>query len=252
MGFSTRSLTLIFGGRLSWYKNEVDITRYDPNTGGILFTSLTKYEDNKVFTPYLGLVYDITKQWSVYGSIAETYKSQATNHKGPPPGTPLNPVTGRTYEIGVKGNMFNNRLNTTLALFSIKRNGQAVRDQTYPPTSGDLGSSCCYLDDGRIISKGIDIGVSDEIVTGWQILAGYTFNHNENKAGSGRYSTVTPKHLFKLWSSYELKGILDGLKLGGGITAQSDTYVSGTARTFNGVTGLYDGPSVDYKFKSLF
>jgi len=172
----------------------------------------------------------------------------ASSRKRPPPGTSLAPVTGRSYEVGVKGNLFDGRLNTALAFYSIKRKGQAVRDQAYPPTSGDLGSSCCYLDDGRIISKGIDIEVSGEIVNGWQIQAGYTFNDNENKAESGRYSTTTPKHLFKLWSSYELRGIVDGLKLGGGLTAQSSNYQKGSARTFNQTTGLYDGPSIDYEF----
>ena len=241
-------LTLIIGGRLSWYKFDNVTNGFNQSTGAVTFTDLIKYKDNTVFTPYLGLVYDVTEQWSTYGSIAETYKSQASSRKGPLPGTPLDPVTGRSYEIGVKGNLFNKRLNTALAFFSIKRNGQAVQDPAYPPTFGDLGSECCYLDDGRITSRGVDMEVSGEIVDGWQIQAGYTFNHNENKAGSGHYSTITPKHLFKLWSTYELRGIVDGLKLGGGITAQSSNYQKGSARTFNQVTGLYDGPSVDYTF----
>jgi len=240
--------TFIVGGRFSWYKYNYFLDIFDKDTGDVTYSELTRYQDNTVFTPYLGLVYDITKQWSTYASIAETYKSQASSRKRPPPGTSLAPVTGRSYEVGVKGNLFDGRLNTALAFYSIKRKGQAVRDQAYPPTSGDLGSSCCYLDDGRIISKGIDIEVSGEIVNGWQIQAGYTFNDNENKAESGRYSTTTPKHLFKLWSSYELRGIVDGLKLGGGLTAQSSNYQKGSARTFNQTTGLYDGPSIDYEF----
>lgn len=241
-------LKLIFGGRLSWYKFDDTLTFFDPGTGAVTSTSLTRYQDNTVFTPYLGLVFDLTEQWSTYASIAETYQSQASNRKGPPPGTSLNPVTGRTYEIGVKGSLFNERLNTALAFFSIKNNGQAVQDPDYPLIPGEMGSSCCYLDDGRIVSRGVDIEVGGEIISGWQIHAGYTFNNNENKADRGRYSSITPKHLFKLWSSYELKGILDGLKLGGGITAQSSNYRQGSVRTFNPASGLYDGPSVDYAF----
>lgn len=242
-------LKLIFGGRLSWYEydsSSISSGIYTP--GGVTIYSKTQYEDNKIFTPYLGLVFDLTEQWSTYASIAETYKSQASSHKGPPPGTPLKPMTGRSYEVGVKGGLFNNRLNTALAFYSIKRNGQASQDPTFPPTSGDFGSNCCYLDDGRITSRGMDIEVSGEIVNGWQILAGYTFNNNENKVVSGRYSTVTPKHLFKLWTSYELRGILNGLKLGGGITAQSSYYQKGSARIFNQATGLFDGPSIPYEF----
>ena len=164
-------LTFIVGGRLSWYKYNYDLDVFDLDTGDVTYTGLTRYQDNTVFTPYLGLVFDITKQWSTYGSITETYKSQASNRKGPLPGTPLDPITGRSYEIGVKGSLFNNRLNTALAFFSIKRNGQAIQDPAYPPTFGDLGSECCYLDDGRITSRGMDIEVSGEIVSGWQVLA---------------------------------------------------------------------------------
>jgi len=243
-------LTLIVGGRMSWYSYNNVSNNFSSTTGAVTSTSLTKYQDNVVFTPYLGVVFDLTEQWSTYGSIAETYKPQANNRKGPLPGTPLAPVTGRSYEIGVKGNLFDGRLNTALAFYSIKRNGQAMEDPAYPPTfGGELGSSCCYLDDGRITSKGVDTEVSGEIVPGWQILAGYTFNDNESKAGNPLYgSTVTPRHLFKLWSSYELKGMLSGLKLGGGLTAQSSAYIDGITRTFNAITGLYDGPSVNYKF----
>ena len=245
----TDPLKLIFGGRLSWYKYDAIFINPDWNTGVIgNDISLTKYQDNTVFTPYLGVVYGLIEQWSTYGSITETYKSQASNRKGPLPGTLLDPITGRSYEVGIKGSLFNERLNTALAFYSIKRNGQASPDPAYPPTSGDLGSNCCYLDDGRIVSRGVDIEVSGEIVDGWQILAGYTFNDNKNRAASGRYSTVTPKHLFKLWSTYELKGTLNGLRLGGGITTQSSNYQKGSARTFNQTTGRYDGPSIPFEF----
>ena len=43
-------------------------------------------------------------------------------------------------------------------------------------------------------------------------------------------------------------GALDGLKLGGGVTAQSSNYRRGSVRTFNQGTGLYDGPLVDFEF----
>ena len=244
----TDPLKLIVGGRISWYDYEEPTYIYDRNTGIINYTELKKYEDNKVFTPYLGMVYDLTKQWSTYASITETYKPQAEYHKGPLPSAPLTPVTGRSYEIGVKGGLFNNRLNTALAFYSIKLNGQASQDPNYPPTPAGVGGNCCYLGDGHITSRGIDIEVSGEIVNGWQILAGYTFNNNENKTDSGRYSTVTPKHLFKLWSSYAFRGAFEGLKFGGGITAQSSYYQKGSARTFSPATDLYDGPSTPYEF----
>jgi TonB-dependent siderophore receptor len=239
-------LKMILGGRVSWYNFDGAVDILNRNTGAVTDTILTRYEDKGIFTPYLGLVYDLSERWTAYASFAETYMPQGGSFQGPPPGTPLGPVTGRTYEVGVKGSLLDGRLNTSLALYHIKRNGQAIRDMAYPPTPGNFGADCCYLGSGRIISQGVDVEVSGEIVDRWRVHAGYTFNDNQNQAEGGVYSTITPKHLFKLWTTYAFQGQLEGLKVGGGVTAQSSYYQRGFIRTFN--NGVYDGPETPFDF----
>lgn len=244
----TDPLSLILGGRLSWYEQNNVQRGYNVSTGAQAWDSRSRVTDDRVLTPYVGLIYDINNSWSTYASVADTYQPQTTSLKGPLPGTPLDPITGRNHEIGIKGELFGGKLNSSFAVFKIDRKGAAVRDTNYPNTPGDLGSSCCFLDTGHRVSKGIEAELSGEILPGWQLALGYTYNDNEDKQNQNAFSTITPKHLFKLWTSYQLRGQLAGLKVGGGVTAQSKTYVSGSARTFNAVSGLYDGLTVNYDF----
>nr|WP_081431702.1 TonB-dependent receptor [Nitrobacter winogradskyi] len=57
---------------------------------------------------------------------------------------------------------------------------------------------------------------------------------------------MTPKHLFKLWTTYAFQGPLDGWKVGGGVTAQSSYYQRGFIRTY--VNGAYEGPETPFDF----
>ena len=64
----------------------------------------------------------MTDRTTLYASSAEIYKSQANlldvNNQ------PLDPITGTNYEIGIKSTLFNDQLNTSLALYQVKKEGE--------------------------------------------------------------------------------------------------------------------------------
>ncbi|MBH1963301.1 MAG: TonB-dependent siderophore receptor [Comamonadaceae bacterium] len=241
-------LTAIVGGRYASYESDSPVIGYN-QAGQVTTNRRTAYKESGIFTPYGGLVYDINDQWTTYASVAEIHKSQANNLQGPPPGTPLAPIKGRNYEIGIKGSFNGGRLTTALAIYHIDRNGQAVRDPSYPSTGvGDLGLNCCWIDQGRTTSKGLDAEVSGELTRDWRLFAGYTYNNNRNKATSTAYHSVTPKHLLRVWSTYRLPGTLSAWTLGGGVNVQSKHFVRGTANSYNPSSGKFDGSSVPYNF----
>ncbi len=246
----TDKLTAIAGGRYASYAYNTPYANYNPD-GSIRSSGRSYYSESGIFTPYAGLVYDLSERWTAYGSVSEIHKSQANNLQGPLPGTPLDPIQGRNLELGLKGELADGKLNTALALYRIERTGQAARDPRYPNTNvGDLGLTCCYIAQGKIVSQGVDTEISGQIARGWNLFAGYTYNHNRNKTDPSQlvYSSITPKHLFKLWSTYQLPGELSPWTLGGGLTLQSSTYVSGTANSYNPVSGKFDGASVPFQF----
>ncbi|NIF28683.1 TonB-dependent siderophore receptor [Pantoea sp. Tr-811] len=191
-------------------------------------------------TPFAGLVYDLDDQWSAYASYAEIFKPQSSRLAGPEgSSTALEPMTGKTYETGLKGELFNGAVNTSVALYYTTRENEAVQDPAYAFTSAGFSGSCCYVSTGKVVSKGVDVEMSGELLPDWMLVGGYTFNLNRNRTADSPLSTVTPKHLFKLYTTYRLPGVLSDFKVGGGVQVQSATYTSGTAVT-GGQTVAFD------------
>ena len=236
--------TVIVGGRYV-IKDVNDDRRTYPLEGT---ATRTLRDDGNVFVPYLGVVRALGKHTNVYASGTQIYTSQATRLGSPLPGSPLDPIKGSNFEIGVK-HALSDRLAASAALYRIEKKGMAVRDPAFPESPGALGSACCYFRDGYQISQGLDLELNGELLPGWQASVGYTWNKNVNRrASNAQFSTVTPKHLFKLWTQYNFSGTLRGLRLGGGVVAQSSSYNSGSVNLYNPATGRFDGASAPYRF----
>ncbi|MBK4989192.1 TonB-dependent siderophore receptor [Pseudomonas sp. S36] len=221
-------LKLIVGARYTDYNgfNQVLVPSVDADTtrGG---------KESGIITPYGGLVYDLGNDWSLYTSYAEIYKPQTEYIDSA--FTPLKAITGNTYEFGTKGELLDGRLNISSALYYIKRNNEAIADFYGSGPAGNQ-NNCCYSASGEVVSKGIDTEISGEVMPGWMVSAGYTFNINRqtnaaNAANQNKpISTQTPKHLFKFFTTYQLRGDLERFKVGLGATIQSANYVSGSVQ----------------------
>ncbi|WP_043201852.1 TonB-dependent siderophore receptor [Pseudomonas putida] len=205
-------LHLILGGRVSEYS-------YD----NIFGTTKTTAQEHGQVTPYAALLYDLTPDWTLYTSYTDIFNPQY-NYKSATGGA-LKPTTGYNYEAGIKGEMFEGRLNTSLAVFYTRQKDRGQRLDSNLCT-GAL--TICYTEGGEVESKGIEMQVSGEILDRWQANVGYTYNRqvyvkDVSNAG-GNFSDSTPRHLFRAYTSYQFAGPLERLTIGGGMTAQSDTY----------------------------
>ncbi|MBL8270610.1 TonB-dependent siderophore receptor [Steroidobacter sp.] len=193
--------------------------------------SRTRYDDSKL-VPSAALIYDFARDWTVYASYAETFKVQANLLQGPLPGTPLDPVTGAGYEIGVKSRLFG-KLDFSAAIYRMERNGQGVRDLSYPSQNGALGSTCCYLGAVDVRSQGLDVEASGTVLPGWQLFGGYTYHTNDVYGDESVVANSSlhwmPKHQLKLWTTWQLPADYSRWTLTAGVVGQSDVYASGTA-----------------------
>ncbi|HCF3554119.1 TPA: Fe(3+)-pyochelin receptor FptA [Pseudomonas aeruginosa] len=202
-------LTLVVGGRESWWDQDTPATRFKPG---------------RRFTPYGGLIWDFARDWSWYVSYAEVYQPQADRQTWN--SEPLNPVEGKTYETGIKGELADGRVNLSLAAFRIdlENNPQEDPDHPGPPNNP------FYISGGKVRSQGFELEGTGYLTPYWSLSAGYTYTSTEylkdsqNDSGT-RYSTFTPRHLLRLWSNYDLPWQDRRWSVGGGLQAQSDYSV---------------------------
>ncbi|MCF4102448.1 TonB-dependent receptor [Gillisia sp. M10.2A] len=81
------------------------------------------YKFKTVLSPRLAASYEVASQKNIYASISHGFSTPSVSETLTPEGeinTSLKPETGINYEIGFKGNWFNNALYTELALYSIQ------------------------------------------------------------------------------------------------------------------------------------
>jgi len=218
-------LTGVIGARYSDYRSTlhaiVPSFGTDSKDGG---------KDSGIVTPYGGLIYALTPQWSLYTSYAQIYKPQIETLGAD--FAPLDPIEGDTFEVGGKGELLDGRLNLSAALYYTRQENNAIYVYSQDTTS----NACCYVAGGKNISRGVDLEISGELTPGWQMSAGYTFNLNEQRktgddaAAGTPLSTQTPKHLFKFFTSYQLPGQFNDWKVGAGATVQSSNYVTGNVQ----------------------
>lgn len=210
----TDRLSVFTGARVSDWKQ----TKVEKNY--LLSTRDTPMrEENGVVTPYVGAVYDITRDWSVYASYTDIFKPQ--NNKGVDRAY-LDPQTGTNAEVGVKSAFLDGRLNLSAALFNVKL------DNTPIPIAGALP-----LPDGTLPVRGemtkttgYELEAAGEPIRNWNIVAGYTQRTTKDPAGE-HVNTEAPSNMAKLFTTYRLAGLGNGLTIGGGARWQGDIYAAG-------------------------
>jgi outer membrane receptor for ferric coprogen and ferric-rhodotorulic acid len=191
-------LKLISGVRLSsWkYKNE-------SATGNREF-------DNEI-TPYVGLVYDINENHSVYTSYTSIFKPQDKKSSN---GDYLDPIDGKNYEVGLKSEYFEGDLNTSLTLFRIEQNG--VGEDT-GKVNNNLQS--IYEAKDGVVSKGFEMGVSGKITDNLDLDFGLANFEAENADGS-KFNTTSSRTTANLFAKY----VINNYRVGAGINYKSNFY----------------------------
>lgn len=210
-------LSVIVGARVTDWRNTLSYADAD----GAL-TSYEEREETGQVTPFVGVVYDVSKDWSVYASYTNIFKPQNNQDLN---GNFLQPQLGNTFEVGAKAALFENRLNLSGAVYRIAQDNFAV---AIPGgfVNGDPSKQAYRAEQGTL-SRGFEVEASGALTTAWQLSAGFTRNLAQNRDG-GPLDTTVPANTFKLFTTYRIAGIGEGLTVGGGVRWQSDVYTDNT------------------------
>ncbi|CAI3149795.1 MULTISPECIES: TonB-dependent receptor [Acinetobacter] len=203
----------------------------------------TKYEsDSDFFTYQAGLVYKPTENGSIYASFATSANPVGVLAEGDSSdnalGTTdiineLKPEEARTFEVGTKWDLFNNRANLTAAVFRTEK--QNTRIQIDPTTSANAGKSKV---------DGFEISLNGKITDKWDVSTGYSYLDSEiteaaynSIAQEGKPLPFVAKNSATLWSTYR---VMPQLTLGAGVEYRDQVFVNTTAPKYLPTYTIYN------------
>ncbi|SIT06070.1 TonB-dependent receptor [Achromobacter sp. MFA1 R4] len=253
----TDSTTFILGARMSWF----EFDRYAQTT----VRTESRYEQRGKVTPYAGVVQDLNENLSAYASYTEIFKPQENIGVD---GSVLPPMTGQNYEIGLKGEFMDRRVNAALALFQTDQKGRAdlIQDSDLCPP----GIFSCYRAAEKVRNRGVDVEINGAITPAWNVSLGYTYTQSKYAQGplSGQtFASTYPRHLLKVSTDYRLPDRWNKLRVGGSVYAQSGIFNASTpdedeeykisqgAYTLVGLHAVYDvnkNLAVQFNVDNLF
>jgi len=200
------NLTFIAGGRLSNWTRIEQVALYTPAAYTI--------EHEGVFTPYAGLVWDLTDSLSAYGSYTSIFRPQTNRDRN---GAYLDPLEGDSYEAGIKGDFFGDRLFASAAIFRVEQNNFPVIDDGFfiPGTTDPA-----WRPAQGTVAEGYEIELSGKLTSSWDVNLGWT-DYTAEDADGLDVVAHHPRQMLKLATVYDLGDVIGGLRIGGALRWES-------------------------------
>ena len=213
-------LSAILGARITNQEIDREEAAYNAAT-------VTDYD--AIFTPYAGLLYDFTDVYTGYVSYTEIFSPQEERDSN---GGLLDPVTGKSVEMGIKAGFNDDRLIATAAVFRTLQDSLAVEDGTNT-VSGSTDQA--YRESEGATSRGYELELSGAITDNWEAQLGWTAYEVKDADGE-KVNTEQPRRIFKSYTRYQLPGAFNKVTVGGGINWEGRSYANVT----NPVTAAAD------------
>ncbi|MGM0634903.1 MAG: TonB-dependent siderophore receptor [Bacteroidota bacterium] len=219
----TNKFSAMLGLRLDHFNNEGDVLNPEDD-----FNQTT-------LSPKFGLMYQpIKNKLSVFANYQNGFTNVAPRFVGNPDEgaqtlETFTPEQANQFELGVKTNMFDDRLNATLNFYDIRVKDQVITDPSSPFN---------FIQGGEVESRGAEFELNANPINGLNIRAGYSYNESETTKTDNteilgrRPLEAGPKTLYNFWSTYQFQeGKLKGFGVGAGLNGASEAYAINYAST---------------------
>ncbi|MAM22297.1 TonB-dependent receptor [Croceibacter atlanticus] len=212
----TNNFSAMVGLRLDHFDNEGDISSAEDDY------------NQTTLSPKFGLLYQpIKDRLSVFTNYQNGFTNVAPQLVGNPEDGPqtlqtFDPEQANQFEVGLKTNLFNNRLDATISYYNIQVTDRVITDPSSPFNK---------IQGGEVESKGFEIEVNANPVNGLNIRAGFSNNESTTTKSDNpeilnrRPLEAGPETLYNFWANYEVQqGSLEGFGLGLGFNGASERF----------------------------
>ncbi|SEQ00983.1 outer-membrane receptor for ferric coprogen and ferric-rhodotorulic acid [Solimonas aquatica] len=208
-------LKLILGARRSGFKNDYYY----------LYSGAPFAQQRNKLVPYAGALYELNASYSAFVSYTAIFNPQ---NKREYDGTYLQPLQGKSYETGIKGEHFGGRFNTALTLFETRL------DHVAENALDASGNQLYVLDDGRTPAassvdgtrtRGFEAQANGTLRENWNLSLGFS-RYILQGPDHGEIRTYIPRTLIRGFSSWTPALAQRQLTVGAGANWQSSSHVT--------------------------
>ncbi|CAD2226188.1 Iron complex outermembrane recepter protein [Pseudoalteromonas sp. 3J6] len=205
-----------------------DLISFSPewqvSLGGRYDKQSRENSNNESFVPKVGVLYHPHASATVYASYSEGFEPQnetLVNEKDVNNGMKLDAITSEQKEIGVKWQLFDDRLMLSGALFDISKTGTLVSEELVNPI-GDITSITTQAGEQR--HKGFELAAQGAATDRLFVMASTMYldaNYERDEELEGKRPTDAPKWSASLWTRYELN---DAVALNAGAFYEGERF----------------------------
>ncbi|MGO3421874.1 MAG: TonB-dependent siderophore receptor [Pseudoalteromonas distincta] len=206
-----------------------DLISFSPewqlSLGGRYDKQSKENSNNESFVPKVGVLYHPNASATIYASYTEGFEPQSSDTLDDPMdinnGMKLDAVTSEQREIGIKWQLFDDRLMLTGAVFDISKEGTLVTEQL-DPAIGSFTTETNQIGEQR--HKGVEVSAQGAATDRLFVMASTMYldaNFERDEKLEGKRPTDAPKWSASLWTRYELN---DAIALNAGAFYEGERF----------------------------